>query len=277
MSELKENTKPIQSIAPITNNVTKLNYKIIEESKLNPEAEEFKLDSNKVETEINAYHASLKPVPLMYLNMEIVGKQLKVKTLLDSGTSVSTICNRFLMTHGISYNKEITKQLSGIGKENSEKVLGNVTLQLRSHSKIFKTTNFIVVEGKNIDCDVILGRKFCVDNALIVDPKNKLLSQTKNNEVLWSVIIDDENVEWPICHTMTCLADKNQTIKRQQMTEVSIKYENETLCECQKCTNSQTIPWYYNGEVSDQLKSIQGYDGLMNKKTKTICASVPVQ
>ena len=122
MSELKENTKSIQSIAPITNNVTEINYKIIEESKLNPEAEEFKLDSNKVETEINAYHASLKPVPLMYLNMEIVGKQLKVKTLLDSGTSVSTICNRFLMTHGISYNKEITKQLSGIGKENSEKV-----------------------------------------------------------------------------------------------------------------------------------------------------------
>ena len=34
--EVKKNLKTIQSIAPITNNVTEINKKIIEKSKLNP-------------------------------------------------------------------------------------------------------------------------------------------------------------------------------------------------------------------------------------------------
>ena len=49
------------------------------------------------------------------------------------------------MTHGIAYYEEITKHISGIGNENSEKVLDNVAFPFRSHSKIFKRTNFIVV------------------------------------------------------------------------------------------------------------------------------------
>ena len=249
----------------VTENLT------INKSELNPDAEEF--SPHQLETEVNSFHTLLNPVPLMYIFMELVGKRLRVKALLDSGTSVSTVCKKFLDKYNIPYKKQITKQLSGIGEANDEKVEGTVEFQLKSHSKVFNITNFIVIEGKNLDCDIVLGRKFCMDNKLVVDPKNRLINQMINNEVNWSILIDQENEDWPICQTINCMAAKDQVIRRQEMTEVPIRYELNEICDCNKCVNNQIFPWYYNGELSKQLNNIQGYDGLMSKDTQKVCVS----
>ena len=83
--------------------------------------------------------------------------------------------------------KDQRQQLGGIGHDNNEKVEGTIELQLKSHSKIFNLTKFFVVEGEHLECDIVIGRQFCLSNSLVVDPKNKLISQVINDNVIWSV------------------------------------------------------------------------------------------
>ena len=165
MSEPLINSKNDQNVAPKESIENEPNH---EKSNLNPNAEEYSpiQKDNKTElTKNNTFNVLLKPVPLLYMNIEMVGHHLRVKTLLDSRTSVCTICKRFLDKHNLTHKKNQIQQLGGIGHDNNEKVESTIELQLKSHSKIFNLTKFFVVEGENLECDIVIGRQFCLSNS----------------------------------------------------------------------------------------------------------------
>ena len=89
---------------------------------------------------MNTFNVLLKPVPMLYMNMEIVEHHLRLKTLLYSGTLVTTITKRFLDKHDTMYKRDLTQELTGIASNNNEKVEGAIKFQLRSYSKIFNFT-----------------------------------------------------------------------------------------------------------------------------------------
>ena len=89
--------------------------------------------------------------------------------------------------------------------------------------------------------------------------------------MLLGVYIDNYNINWPICHILTCMTESTQLFGKHVMTDMPLTYNNDELCNCGKFKINHNIPWYYNGDLSSQLRSFQDYEGQIKKIPKDFC------
>ena len=114
--------------------------------------------------------ASLLPEQLLTIDIKI--GSVKTKALLDTGADNNLMKKSVCSEANLKLNKNKTISMRGVGTENST-TEGRVMTDCAYYGVKARNTQFDVVEDELIGYPIILSRKFCEQQKLVLDIKNE--------------------------------------------------------------------------------------------------------
>ena len=182
--------------------------------KKSEQAQDQSVETSKSEDirRINLVH--LEPAEHIECSVTVEGKTLTA--LIDTGAKVSLI-RKTDVPNTVKFDESSTS-ISGLGG-NSCRSLGIIELELNLHGFQAVPCQFEVVDDKDVDHPILIGRRFLAKNKLRVNPARKRLSYVNSEGHKcweWYVPIGSGNQCQVIFSGIPCIAKEDCVVSKGQ-------------------------------------------------------------
>ena len=168
----------------------KVDFEIVAEIHNDPNFEESVKTSEEPDYQ-SEYHfvnmESLAPERLLTIKIKI--NNMTTTALIDTGAYNNLMTNSIREKAGLVLDSSSQTAIRGLGQKTIDP-LGNVSSKLLLHNVHCKLADFLVLDDNVISFPVILGRRFCAENNLIIDMSKRLISKINEDKSRTDIYID---------------------------------------------------------------------------------------
>ena len=213
-----------------------------------------KEETNKYKVNV----VNLSPASLMKIKLKCRDNDLDA--LVDTGASCNIMKQSVAEKMGLELRPEELIRISGLGTKVIGTV-GKVYVGFSFGSVQVKKSPFSVVEDYVIATDVILGRKFCEENNIIINMANNKISKVYKDSSRVDIYIEDGKITETIYENVPMISTE-KTILETDI--VPVKFMVNLIGNME----DKTEDFYYEGRCSSN--KIKGLDGVIDKTQKTV-------
>ena len=216
-------------------------------------------ETNDVEKELQSFInvASLLPEQLLAVELEIEG--IKMKALLDTGADNNLMKSSVSKETGLKIDSNKTITIRGVGEKNS-RTIGRARASCKYYNVEAGNISFDIVEDEIISCPVILSKKFCDDQNLVINIAKRKISRVNNDDSKLTVYLNpnDEKASKVINENVKVYAAE-KTLLHSGLNSVPV-----SINFCQ--TVQQDSNLYFDGNCKSSR--FEGLDGVMSEHSE---------